>query len=199
MNRRLLTPVATGAVRPAILLPEESSRGGEPHALRAVLAHEWTHIKNGDLWLLALDRIVLCLLWAHPLYWWTRRRFRADQEFLADAAAAAQIGAADYAALLVHWARKVTEQRSLTALTAVGIWERPAGLTERVTALLADSNRATVRTSGRTRVGVAALLALHESVRGDDLVASAANGARSGRGNRATNISPVRRDPEARQ
>ena len=97
---------------------------------------------------------------AHPLYWWTRRRFRADQEFLADAAAAAQIGAADYAALLVHWARKVTEQRSLTALTAVGIWERPAGLTERVTTLLADSNREIVRTSGRTRVGVAAALAL---------------------------------------
>jgi beta-lactamase regulating signal transducer with metallopeptidase domain/protocatechuate 3,4-dioxygenase beta subunit/5-hydroxyisourate hydrolase-like protein (transthyretin family) len=160
VNRRLLTPVATGAVRPAILLPEESSRGGEPHALRAVLAHEWTHIKNGDLWLLALDRIVLSLLWAHPLYWWTRRRFRADQEFLADAAAAAQIGAADYAALLLHWARKVTEQRSLTALTAVGIWERPAGLTERVTTLLADSNRELVRTSGRTRVGVAAALAL---------------------------------------
>jgi beta-lactamase regulating signal transducer with metallopeptidase domain/5-hydroxyisourate hydrolase-like protein (transthyretin family)/uncharacterized GH25 family protein len=160
VNRRLLTPVATGAVRPAILLPEESLRGGEPHALRAVLAHEWTHIKNGDLWLLALDRIVLSLLWAHPLYWWTRRRFRADQEFLADAAAAAQIGAADYAALLVHWARKVTEQRSLTALTAVGIWERPAGLTERVTTLLADSHREIVRTSGRTRVGVAAALAL---------------------------------------
>jgi beta-lactamase regulating signal transducer with metallopeptidase domain/5-hydroxyisourate hydrolase-like protein (transthyretin family) len=160
VNRRLLTPVATGAIAPAILLPAESTHGGEPHALRAVLAHEWTHIKNGDLWLLALDRIVLPLLWAHPLYWWTRRRFRADQEFLADAAAAAQIGAADYAALLVHWARKVTEQRSLTASTAVGIWERPAGLTERVTTLLADCNREVVRTSGRTRVGVAAALAL---------------------------------------
>jgi beta-lactamase regulating signal transducer with metallopeptidase domain len=160
VNRRLLTPVATGAIAPAILLPAESSRAGSGHELRAVLAHEWTHIKNGDLWLLALDRIVLSLLWAHPFYWWTRRRFRADQEFLADAAAAAQIGAADYAALLVHWARKVTEQRSLTALTAVGIWERPAGLTERVMTLLADSNREIVRTSGRARVAVAAVLAL---------------------------------------
>ena len=160
VNRRLLTPVATGAVRPAILLPEESSRPDQPHALRAVLAHEWTHIKNGDLWLLAFDRIVLSLLWAHPLYWWTRRRIRADQEFLADAAAAAQIGSADYAALLVQWARKVTEQRSLAAVTAVGIWERPAGLTDRVTVLLAGSEATRARMSGRTRVGVAMVLAL---------------------------------------
>ncbi len=100
MNRRLVMPVATGTLRPAILLPQGFAEAGSRNALRAVLAHEWTHIKNGDLWLLAVDRLVLSLLWAHPLYWWTRRRIRTNQELLADAAAASQIGPTDYAASL---------------------------------------------------------------------------------------------------
>lgn len=115
-----------------------------------MLAHEWTHIKNGDLWLLALDRVILTLLWAHPLYWWARRRIRTNQELLADAAAASQIGPADYAALLVEWARKLATHRGLTAFTAVGIWERPAALEQRVTEIL-NHNHAAERCSDRVR------------------------------------------------
>ena len=159
MNRRLVMPVATGTLRPAILLPEGFAKTGSRNALQAVLAHEWTHIKNGDLWLLAVDRLVLSLLWAHPLYWWTRRRIRTNQELLADAAAASQIGPTDYAALLVEWARNLAAHRSLTALTAVGIWERPAALELRVTALLTHSDGSPVRTAGRTRLGIAAAMA----------------------------------------
>lgn len=158
VNKRLLMPVATGALRPAILLPEGFAQPGRVQELRAVLAHEWAHIKNGDLWLLAVDRLLLALLWAHPLYWWTRRRLRADQELLADAAAASQMGTADYAALLVTWTRQVAAQRGPAVSTAVGIWEGRSGLEQRVTALLEPSNRTIVRTSGRTRIGVAAAM-----------------------------------------
>jgi beta-lactamase regulating signal transducer with metallopeptidase domain len=160
VHRSLRMPVATGTLRPVILLPEEFTQSGRPQELKAVLAHEWAHIKNGDLWLLALDRIVLPVLWAHPLYWWTRRRLRMDREFLADAAAAAQMGAADYAALLVEWARKVTCPGRAAVSTAIGVWERPGGLAQRVAALLNQSDRTVVRTSGRTRIGVAVAIAL---------------------------------------
>jgi beta-lactamase regulating signal transducer with metallopeptidase domain len=159
MNRRLVMPVATGTLRPAILLPEGFAETGSRSALKAVLAHEWTHIKNGDLWMLAVDRLVLSLLWAHPLYWWTRRRIRTNQELLADAAAASQIGPTDYAALLVEWARNFAAHRGLTALTAVGIWERPAALEQRVRALLTHSDGSLVRTAGRTQLGIAAAMA----------------------------------------
>jgi protocatechuate 3,4-dioxygenase beta subunit len=159
INRRLLMPVATGALQPAILLPEEFARSSRALELKAVLAHEWAHIRNGDLWLLALDRLVLTLMWAHPLYWWTRWRLRADQELLADAAAASQMGAADYAALLVEWARHVAGQRGLLPSTAVGIWERRAGLAERVTAILHQSEGMSLRCSGRVRAAVLVYLA----------------------------------------
>jgi beta-lactamase regulating signal transducer with metallopeptidase domain len=159
MHRRLVMPVATGTLRPAILLPEGFAETGSRNALLAVLAHEWAHIRNGDLWLLAVDRLILSLLWAHPLYWWTRRRIRTNQELLADAAAASQIGPTDYAALLVEWARNLAAHRSLTAITAVGIWERPAALELRVRALLTHSDGSLVRTASRTRLGIAAAMA----------------------------------------
>ncbi len=158
INPRLAMPVATGTLRPAILLPKGFSETGSRDALKAVLAHEWTHIKNGDLWLLALDRVILTLLWAHPLYWWARRRIRTNQELLADAAAASQIGPADYAALLVEWARKLATHRGLTAFTAVGIWERPAALEQRVTEIL-NHNHAAERCSDRVRAALLACLA----------------------------------------
>jgi beta-lactamase regulating signal transducer with metallopeptidase domain len=158
MNRRLVMPVATGTLRPAILLPEGFAETGSRNALKAVLAHEWTHIKNGDLWLLAVDRLLLSLLWAHPLYWWTRRRIRTNQEFLADAAAASQIGPTDYAALLVEWARNLAAHRGLTALTAVGIWERPAALEQRVAEIL-KHDHAAERCSGRVRAVLLVCLA----------------------------------------
>ncbi len=103
INARLVTPVATGALLPAIVLPERFAKSSRRGELRAVLGHEWAHIQNGDLWLLALDRCLFPLLWAHPVYWWLRRRMRQDQEILADAAAASLIGPADYAAQLVAW------------------------------------------------------------------------------------------------
>jgi protocatechuate 3,4-dioxygenase beta subunit/Zn-dependent protease with chaperone function len=158
INSRLAMPVATGTLRPAILLPEGFAATGPRNALKAVLAHEWTHIKNGDLWLLAFDRVILTLLWAHPLYWWTRRRIRTNQELLADAAAASQIGPADYAALLVEWARQLAAHRGLTALTAVGIWERPAALEQRVMEIL-NHNHAAEPCSGRIRATLLVCLA----------------------------------------
>ncbi len=88
------TAAACGLLRPTILLPEDVL-SSEPTALnprvasdaatltrsplhpltpssaslRALLAHELAHIRRGDLWLLALGRLLLVVLFAHPLYW----------------------------------------------------------------------------------------------------------------------------------
>jgi beta-lactamase regulating signal transducer with metallopeptidase domain/5-hydroxyisourate hydrolase-like protein (transthyretin family) len=159
LNARLVTPVATGALRPTIVLPQrfvENSPSGE---LRAVLGHEWAHIRNGDLWLLALDRCLFPLLWAHPVYWWMRRRIRQDQEFLADAAAASLIGPADYAAQLVAWARDLAGVRRIVVSNAVGIWERPSGFALRISTILNRADRITLCCSGRVRVAVVGCLA----------------------------------------
>jgi beta-lactamase regulating signal transducer with metallopeptidase domain len=159
LNARLVTPVATGALRPTIVLPErfiENSARGELHA---VLGHEWAHIRNGDLWLLAFDRCLFPVLWAHPVYWWLRRRVRQDQEFLADAAAASLIGPAEYAAHLVAWARKLAGVRRIVVSNAVGIWERPSGFALRISTILHQSDRITLRCSGRVRTAVVGCVA----------------------------------------
>ncbi len=63
INARLVTPVATGALRPTIVLPQRFAGNSPRGELRAVLGHEWAHIRNGDLRLLALDRCLFPLLW----------------------------------------------------------------------------------------------------------------------------------------
>jgi hypothetical protein len=108
--RLLLSPViagsvALGIVRPTILLASAAVAIAGRRGLRAALAHEWAHIKNRDLWLLAASRCMLLLLFAHPLFWGLRRRIRADQESVADATAATGTSREGYAHELFAWAR----------------------------------------------------------------------------------------------
>jgi hypothetical protein len=96
VSAALRQPVAAGVRRPAIILPEwflDESEG----RLEAALAHEWSHIRNGDLRLIALSRLLLPVLFAHPAYWWLRGRIQDDQEAVADACAAAVEGRLNYA------------------------------------------------------------------------------------------------------
>jgi len=140
MNDGIASPIATGALSPQILLPSEFGQPEQVGELRVALAHEWAHIRNGDLWLLAIDRFLSVVLWMHPLYWVLRRRIRDDQEYLADASASAIAGAADYAAMLVAWARRALPARRSILAESVGLWERPSRLESRVrTVLNADS------------------------------------------------------------
>jgi beta-lactamase regulating signal transducer with metallopeptidase domain len=127
-------PVALGTLRPVIVLPAGSVDRVAEADLAAVLAHEWAHIRRGDLWLLALSRWLLTLLFAHPLYWWLRARIREDQEALADAAAAGPEGAIDYAATLLHWVRLGKKRRGAAA--ALALWGKPSELKRRITMLL---------------------------------------------------------------
>ncbi|MES2790795.1 MAG: M56 family metallopeptidase [Planctomycetota bacterium] len=130
----LKTAVAFGIWQPTILLPEAAIDEVERPRLRMLLAHEAAHIQRGDLWLLALARAVLLLMYAHPLYWWLRRRMRMDQELLADATAAAVCGREAYAESLVLWARRQLPPSRMAGV--IGIWEAPGQLTRRIAMLL---------------------------------------------------------------
>jgi len=130
---RLNSAVALRARKPAIVLPLQSADPSNAAAVRAALAHEWAHIRHGDLWLLALERLLLPLLALHPLFWWLRRSTRLDQELLADAAAAGD-KPVEYAEALVAWAKTSTPPPA--ALAALAFWERPSNLTRRVHMIL---------------------------------------------------------------
>jgi hypothetical protein len=149
-------PVAMGALRPAILLPLPQVEHVAPRQLEAVLAHEWAHIRRGDLWLLAVTRALLVLFFAHPLYWWLRSRIRQDQETIADAAAIREGSALDYAATLLTWLRLGAEQHA----AALAFGGRPSQMKRRIAMLVSPDWRVETRCSRRVLCGIGALAAL---------------------------------------
>jgi beta-lactamase regulating signal transducer with metallopeptidase domain/protocatechuate 3,4-dioxygenase beta subunit/tetratricopeptide (TPR) repeat protein len=181
-SERIDVAVALGVWRPVILVPERwcsepalatesperpnSSLQGRGN-LRPVMAHELAHVANRDLHWVAFARVLLVALWAHPLFWFMRRRLRLDQEALADAAAAEVAGRQAYAEQLVAWGREASRRPVMQLPSAVGLWEGPSQLRRRVAMLL--NERLTVLRSCSRRwrfgsavvvVGVAAVLSL---------------------------------------
>jgi beta-lactamase regulating signal transducer with metallopeptidase domain len=160
LSDRINVPVALGIRGPAILLPtswltdfllpgrEEVEEGPPRDQLRSVLAHELTHIRNHDLSWLATSRVLLVFLWAQPLFWFVRRRMRLDQEALADAAAAELTGRQRYAEQLVAWAHAVAARPAMRFSSAVGMWEGPSQLRQRI-ALLIDERITVLRNCPR--------------------------------------------------
>ena len=151
LSGRLAQPVALGVLRPGVLLPRRFAQALPEEDLRAVLAHEWAHIRRGDLLLLAVSRGLLPLLFAHPLFWWLRARMRIDQELVADASAAGEGAAVDYAERLLQWTRLMGGRRGAAAALALGA--RPSQLKKRIEALLDPDFRVEVDCPRRCRWG----------------------------------------------
>jgi hypothetical protein len=151
----LNTAAALGLWRSKILLPEGSEKAAAP-VLRAALAHEWTHIRHGDLWLLAIERALLPLVGWHPLFWLSRRGVRFDQELLADAAAAGD-RPIEYAEALLAWARG--QPAPPLGVAALSLWQSPHTLSRRI-AMLVDPKHTGCRPTGlgwKTVIAIAAL------------------------------------------
>jgi beta-lactamase regulating signal transducer with metallopeptidase domain len=159
MSTRIGLPVAIGVVRPMIVLPDHFVASEPDDRLEAALAHEWAHIKNGDLRWLALLRLLNVVFYAQPLFWWLRRAIRSDQAVLADAAAALQgNGRIAYAETLIGWARSpVRPHTGALASAALALWERPSMLHSRVLLLLDRDCRVAPVTSRRWKVAAACI------------------------------------------
>lgn len=156
ISRRVKSAVALGLLRPTIVLPDSLAQAS-PRVLRAVLAHEWAHVRNGDLWLLALTRALSLLLFAHPLFWWLRRTIRADQELLADAAAAGD-DRPGYAEELVRLLRESIGPPPVAVSASVGIWEGRSQLSRRIAMLLDETFRIQFTVSRRWQCAAAGVL-----------------------------------------
>ena len=154
LSERIGLPVAIGVLRPMIVLPESFAESEADDRLEAALAHEWAHIRNGDLRSLALLRLLNILLFAQPLFWLLRHMIQADQEALADASASALHGdgRVAYAETLIGWARSTRRpQPGALASAAVALWERQSLLRRRVRLLLDFDHPIEPTTSRRWR------------------------------------------------
>jgi beta-lactamase regulating signal transducer with metallopeptidase domain len=85
-GRADLGPMLVGLPRPRIVLPADFVERYTPDEQAAILAHERTHRRRGDLWWNALAVLLRCVFWCHPLAGLAQRRFLADQELACDSA-----------------------------------------------------------------------------------------------------------------
>lgn len=97
------TPMLMGLVKPTIILP----CGYTVSEKKDILIHELCHLKSGDIYLLWIAMIVLCLNWYNPIVWICFFTFRRDIEVYCDERVLKYVDSKkDYAALLVKTALK---------------------------------------------------------------------------------------------
>jgi bla regulator protein BlaR1 len=80
----LLEPGVVGLWRPVLLLPAGIDRHLSPPQLRAVLEHEFTHIRRRDNLTSALHMVVEAVCWFHPAVWWVGARLVHERERACD-------------------------------------------------------------------------------------------------------------------
>lgn len=63
------SPFLTGLRRPRLILPSHMASPGYSRELRAILAHELSHLRSGDLFWGYILRWLSVALWFHPFVW----------------------------------------------------------------------------------------------------------------------------------
>ena len=154
------SPLVAGCRRPRLLVPRGLSTRLAPAELDAVLLHELAHIRRGDLRWNLLQRIVLALLWFHPVAWWLQAGVARERERCCDALA------------VRHGASPAALARALVKLAEVGARPRLAmsmsisqkgALLERVQGLLESApsgSTARHRPVAAVAISLACLLAV---------------------------------------
>jgi beta-lactamase regulating signal transducer with metallopeptidase domain len=129
LSMDLRSPATVGH---GILLPLEAIEWDDA-ALRATLAHEAQHIREGDFYLQLAATLHHCFFWISPHAWWLRPQLSGLSEAICDRAAIASSGdGLSYAQLLLRFA---TAEQTPAGMLAMA---QSAGLRERIDRLIAD-------------------------------------------------------------
>jgi len=127
----VLTPVAVGVLHPAVILPKDW-RGWSAPTRRAVLAHEFAHLRRQDYLIAALARWARCVLWFHPLAWWIARHIADLAELACDAVVIERhYDPAAYSRILLTFADAVTGSGHRVELPGLTI-AAPSGMSRRI-------------------------------------------------------------------
>lgn len=148
---RVRSPQVAGWWRPRLLVPCGLPALLDAAELEAVLLHELAHLRRGDLRWNLLQRLVLALLWFHPVAWALQAAIARERERCCDALAVRH-GA--HPAALARALVKLAEAGARPTL-AMGMSHGGTALVERVQDLLAPPQPGT---AWRRRGGRAAAL-----------------------------------------
>ena len=117
----VVTPVAVGVWRPVVMLPG-GWRGWTADTKRAVLAHEFAHLRRHDTLVSALARFAQCVFWFHPLAWWLSRKISGLAELACDAAVLEKVNdPAGYSRILLEFADAVNRAGRRVALPGLAM------------------------------------------------------------------------------
>ena len=154
-SSQIASPVTIGS---AVLLPADY-RTWDREKLRIVLAHERSHIRQGDFYLQVLASFYAALVWFSPLGWWLKQELAELAEAISDRAGMKEATSrTSYAQILLEFAAAPRK-------TQIGVaMARPGSLSRRIERLLNDhSFRQCFAGGGRALIAVvlvpAALLA----------------------------------------
>jgi len=115
------TPFAVGIMLPCVILPK-GWRAWDPGKRRAVLAHEFAHLRRRDALILALARFGKCLFWFHPLAWYLSRKLSNLAELACDAEALEKVSdPGQYSRILLEFAAAVNDSGSRVALPGLAM------------------------------------------------------------------------------
>ena len=148
-SRSVSSPVTIGS---AIVLPEDYA-SWDREKLRVVLAHERSHIRQGDFYLQTLAGVYAALFWFSPLGWWLKRKLSDLAEAISDRAGLQEAASRSaYAQILLEFA-------AAPRPTLIGVaMARTGNLSRRIERLLNDSTFRQAFAGTRRRAFLAVLL-----------------------------------------
>ena len=137
---------------PAVILPADFTEW-DSEKLRIVLAHERSHIRQGDFYLQILAGLYAALFWFSPLGWWLKRQLSDLAEAISDRAGIEQAASRSaYAQILLEFA-------AAPRPTLIGVaMARTGSLSRRIERLLNDSSFRQSFAGTRRRALLAVLL-----------------------------------------
>jgi len=160
VSSEIVSPMAVGFRRPAVIVPETLLNEFTPEELDHVLLHELAHIARYDDWTNLFARLIGALLPIHPVAVWLIRNIEQEREAACDDWVVANTGEArPYAASLTRLFELCSARRR--QLLATGMAGRASHLGERIEALLRSGRDFAPRVSlTRVALGAAILFGL---------------------------------------
>jgi uncharacterized protein (TIGR03435 family) len=152
----LIEPGIVGIFRPVLLLPKGILDRLTAEQMRAIVAHEITHVRRRDNLTSAIHAAVEMLFWFHPAVWWVGARLIEEREQACDEAVVQAGSAAHiYAEGILNVCKFYVESPVACVAGVTG-----ADLKKRITRIMTAQLAQRLSVGGRLLIGVAGLTAL---------------------------------------
>ena len=156
VSERIENPVATGYLRPAVVLPRALFAALSDEQAEQVLRHELEHLARRDDWAALVAGCLRCVFPLHPALLWFERQLLATREMACDDAVLRAAAPRAYALNLTQIAESATVSRGLHAVPS--LLGARSQLALRIDHILSARRESVAGARGALCVAVAALL-----------------------------------------